>query len=90
MIAKNILKLFALMAFIIFSVSTQELEFKEVETVQEIQQLQEEHLENPQPEIKRNLQIGGCVREWNFCFYGGPACCSGLTCNFVKQFCIKV
>lgn len=91
MIGKNILIFFALMAFIIFSVSSQELEFKDAPNETEILQLQEEHINDTQPEEKRNLQFAGsCVREWDFCYSGGPKCCSGLTCNFVKQFCIKV
>ena len=97
MIGKNILIFFALMAFIIFSVSSQELEFKEAE--KEVSHLAQENIEVPQISEEetneflkeRNLQIGGsCVKQWNFCYSGGPGCCSGLTCNFVKQFCIKV
>ena len=97
MIVKNVIKVFALMAFIIFSVSSQELEFKEAET--EVSHLAQESIEVPQISEEetneflkeRNLQFAGsCVREWDFCYSGGPKCCSGLTCNFVKQFCIKV
>ena len=97
MIGKNILRVLALMAFIIFSVSSQELEYKEVET--EVSNLAQESIQVPQiisDEEKneflkeRNLQIGGCMREWSFCYSGGPACCTGLTCNFVKQICHKV
>ena len=90
MIGKNILRVLALMAFIIFSVSSQELEFKDSQYEPEILQLLEDHIQDAQQEKKRNLQIGGCMREWSFCYSGGPACCTGLTCNFVKQICHKV
>ncbi len=90
MVGKNILRVLALMAFIIFSVSSQELEFEDFQNEPEILQLQEDHIQDAQQEKKRNLQIGGCIREWSFCYSGGPACCTGLTCNFVKQICHKV
>ena len=78
------------MVFIIFSVSSQELEFKDSQYEPEILQLLEDHIQDAQQRKKRNLQIGGCMREWSFCYSRGPACCTGLTCNFVKQICFKV
>ena len=77
MIKRNILKLFVLIAVIVFSVTCQELEFKEPEAEAHPEFLQQE---------ERDLQ-GGCFPKWYPCTRQNKNCCAPSTCNFAAGFC---